>query len=56
MIRLDPAALYSYSEVVKLLGWCERTVRTAARRIGKAPYSKFFTGDEVKRMATGRAE
>lgn len=53
MIRLDPAALYSYSEVVKLLGWCERTVRTAARRIGKKPYTKFFTGEEVKRMAVG---
>lgn len=54
MIKLDPAALYSYPEVVKLLGWRERTVRTAARRIGKKPYTKFFTGEEVKRMATGQ--
>lgn len=48
-----PSALYSYPEVCKILGWCSRTVRMAARRIGKAPYSKFFTGEEVKRMAVG---
>lgn len=53
MIKLDPSALYSYSEVCKILGWCSRTVRTAARRIGKKPYTKFFTADDVRRMATG---
>lgn len=53
MIKLDPAALYSTPEVIKLLGWCARTVRTAARRIGIKPYTKFFTAEEVKRMATG---
>lgn len=53
MIKLDPDALYSVREAIKILGWCSRTVRTAARRIGKKPYAKFFTAEEVKRMATG---
>lgn len=52
MIKLDPAALYSMREVVKILGWNIRTVQRAARRIGKKPHAKFYTPEEVKRMAT----
>lgn len=52
MIKLQPDALYSVREAIKILGWCERTVRTAARRIGKKPYTKFFTAEDVRRMAT----
>jgi hypothetical protein len=54
MIRLDPEAIYTRDEVVKLLGWCERTVRTAARRIGIKPHTMFFKGREVEQMALGR--
>lgn len=53
MIKLDPDALYPIPEVLKILGWNIRTLQRAARRIGKKPYTKFFTAEEVKRMATG---
>lgn len=51
MIRIDPDALYNAAEVAKLLKWHPRTIRTAARRLGKPPYSRYFTAEEVKRMA-----
>lgn len=54
MIRITPDALYTAAEISAKLGWCSRTVRRAARRIGKKPRCKFFTSDEFKRMAVGR--
>lgn len=54
MIKLDPAALYSMAEAAKILKCCPRTVRTAARRIGKKPYTKYLTAEEVRRMAVGQ--
>lgn len=52
MIKLQPDALYTIPEVVKILGWNIRTVQRAARRLGIKPYTKFFAAEDVRRMAT----
>lgn len=53
MIRLIPDILYSTAEAAKLFSVDRRTIRRMARRIGKKPYVRFFTADEMKRMAVG---
>lgn len=54
MIELNPHGIYSAAEVAELLDWSERTVRRAARRLGKKR-GAMFSAAEIREIVGVRA-
>ena len=54
MIKIDLDAIYTLAEVRKLLGKDRKTIRKYAERVGIPAFAQFFTGEQIKRMTTGK--
>lgn len=54
MFKVQLDAIYTLAEVRAMLKVDRKTVRKWAERIGIPPFTRFFTGEQVRRMATGK--